>query len=219
MVRCRCRAVRILVAGSVKRAHDTRPQQIAARDVRRRTRVNLALSGRKNVARIVSVDIGCQPSPSGSNELILQSEGSTVVVFTAIDTKLSARGYLEDKGTALVRCQGCNQTRQGYPNDEGRLEHPLWSVGLSEALGVAEVEDSDWVAEVENQQAQARNRLWTESAKATVTDAARLRHFIFKFKESTFECLASNLSVSLHRERYSDTAKQALALVLNETAT
>jgi hypothetical protein len=51
------------------------------------------------------------------------------------------------------------------------------------------------------------------------TETPRLRHFIFQFKESTFECLASSLSVSLHSERYGDVAKQALALVLDETAT
>lgn len=171
------------------------------------------------MARVVSIDIGCQPSPSGSDELILQSEDSTVLVFAAIDTKLSERGYLEDKGIALVRCEGCDQTRHGYPNDEGRWEHPLWNVGLSEADGVAEVEDSDWVAEVERQQAQARRRLWAEYAQAMATETARLRHFIFQFKESTFECLASGLSVSLHSERYGDIAKQALASVLDETAT
>jgi hypothetical protein len=171
------------------------------------------------MARVVSVDIGCQPSPSGSDELILQAENSTVLVFAAIDTKLSERGLLEDKGIALVRCMGCDQTRHGYPNDDARREHPLWNVGLSEAEGVAEVEDSDWVAEVERQQAQARRRLWSESAQATATETAKLRHFVFQFKESTFECLASDLHVSLHSEGYRAVSKRALALVLGESAT
>lgn len=173
--------------------------------------------------RIVSVDIGCQPSPSGSGELILQSEKSALIIFIAIDTKLSERGYLEDKGVAKVRCIGCCQTRHGYPNDDGRQEHPLWSDGLSEVDGVAEVKDSRWVTEVRKQTELTARRLWGDRVRGAtdlvVEHDGELRHFIFKFKESTFECLASGLSVSLHEEPYEKVVSQALAQVLRESAT
>lgn len=175
------------------------------------------------MVRIVSVDIGCQPSPSGSGELILQSEDSVLIIFIAIDTKLSERGYLEDKGVAKVRCIGCCQTRHGYPNDEGRDEHPLWLDGLSEVDGVAEVKDSSWATEVGNQMELSARRLWRDRIPEATDSAAghqgELRHFIFRFKESTFECLASGLSVSLHDEPYEEVVSQALAQVLRESAT
>lgn len=174
------------------------------------------------MAKVVSVDIGCQPSPSGSSELILQSEGSTFVLFIAIDTKVSERGYLEDKGTAMVRCTGCCQTRHGYPNDDAREEHPLWHAGLSDAGGVAEVQDSGWVTEVKRQRRSTMRRIWGESPDASGLRADKqgeLRHFIFKFKESTFECLAYGLSVSLYGENYEAVVEQALLQVRNELAT
>ena len=171
------------------------------------------------MTRVVSIDVGCQPSPSGSGELIIQSEDSTIVVFVAVDTMLSERGFLEDKGIAVVRCVGCNQTRHGYPNDEGRPEHPLWHVGLSETEGIAEVENSSWVSEVSKQQELARRRLWGEHAQATAAKDTKLKHFIFKFKESTFECLALDLSVSLHTESYEEAVRQAVSLVSNASAT
>lgn len=156
---------------------------------------------------VVEIDIGCQPSPSGSDEAILSNERRTLVMFAAIDTKKSSRGYLEDKGIAIVECVGCCQSRHGYPNDEGRQEHPLWGAGLKDACGVCEVLESSWVEQVSSQMKTSARRIWGrryESAYKPTGQATSLRHFIFTFKESTFECIAQGLSVSFHLGSFED---------------
>ncbi|MBI3897123.1 MAG: hypothetical protein HY308_02370 [Gammaproteobacteria bacterium] len=162
------------------------------------------------MTQVIPVEIGCQPSPSGSGELIVQDCESTFVVFIAIDTKKSVRGYLEDKGIAVVECLGSCQTKHGYPNDDGRDEHPLFNFGLSRVHGISEVENSPWVTEVAKQMTETTRRIWgTPETKKQ----RKLRHFIFKFKESTFECIASDLTVSFHTEPYTEVVKKLLQKV------
>jgi len=149
---------------------------------------------------VVSVDIGCQPSPSGSAETIIQMERTTLVVFHAISSKLSADGCYDNLDFTLVECVGCCRTLFGYPNDEGLPEHPLYDKGLSEIPEVAEVINSSWAAALGDQMDASTWRIRGQYDKAfqMPQGGKRLRdwrHFIFQFKENTFECIADELRV------------------------
>ena len=150
---------------------------------------------------VVSADIGCQPSFSGSAETIIQTGGKTLVVFHAISSKLSADGCYDNLDFALVECVGCCRTQFGYPNDEGLPEHPLYSQGLSEIPGVAEVVNSSWSATLGSQMDASARRIWGDQyfkAFKVPQGGERVfnwKHFIFTFKENTFECIADELKV------------------------
>ncbi|HKY92344.1 MAG TPA: hypothetical protein VJM11_14945 [Nevskiaceae bacterium] len=165
--------------------------------------------------KVVPLDVGCQPSPSGAREVVVASQSSTLVMFMAIDTR-TGEGLLEDKKVAIVECVNCRQSRQGYPNDEGRQEHPLWKAGLSQFFGICEVRESQWAAAVQKQIDDSARRIWGphyEQAyqRGSGLRAGRPRHFIFMFKETTFECLASELSLTLYEGSYEEALQTMVA--------
>lgn len=79
----------------------------------------------------------------------------------------------------------------GLPNDEVLDEHPLSSRGLH-AHGAFEVKNSSWVQRIEKANRGYRDH---EPERFEV-----LRHFIFTFHDNTFECLAEDYTVLLHKE-------------------
>ena len=159
---------------------------------------------------VVSVDISCQPSFSGSAETVIQTENTTLVAFRAISSKLSVDGCYDALGFALVECVGCSRTQFGYPNDEGLVEHPLYNQGLSEALGIAEVLNSSWAKALENQMEASARRIrgdhYNEAYNVLEgeTRTFNWKHFIFMFKENTFECIADSLKLHSVNQSYQE---------------
>jgi hypothetical protein len=74
----------------------------------------------------------------------------------------------------------------GAPNDESLAGHPLASRGLQHYVA-AEVLGSSWVRSLEHM-----NRVHPRHSLALFEG---LRHFIFPFHDSTFECLAEGYSI------------------------
>jgi hypothetical protein len=90
-------------------------------------------------------DIGCEPSSSVPAETVIQDGWSTYVLFFAVSKSVDETGYLRDLGVAVVECQGCSMAKFGYPNDEGRPEHPLYKLGMHDAgSDILEVIASPW---------------------------------------------------------------------------
>jgi hypothetical protein len=134
------------------------------------------------------------------------------LLFFAVSQSVDESGYLKQLGVAVVDCRDCLMTKFGYPNDEGRPEHPLYDCGLVAAgSSVLEVVKSSWAHEVSEQKAASARRICggqrTEIAPAK--DGPR-RHFIIMLKEATFECIASSLAV----ERFFKTFDEAYAHVI-----
>ena len=76
----------------------------------------------------------------------------------------------------------------GPPNDEAFAGHPLASRGLH-PYGALEVRRSSWVRALERM-----NRVHPHHRPERY---ARLRHFVFAFHDSTFECIAEDYTVSV----------------------
>lgn len=144
-------------------------------------------------------DIGCEPSPSVPAETVIQDGWATYVLFFAVSKSVDETGYLKDLGVAVVECKHCFASKFGYPNDEGRPEHPLYNLGLGAAESpVLEVVGSTWAQEVHQQQTASSQRIWGGRNSTWKPDHSEPpRHFIILLKESTFECLACELSVQL----------------------
>jgi hypothetical protein len=89
---------------------------------------------------------------------------------------------------AVVTFTGVRQHMFGMPNDEALHGHPLYERGL-DAYGSFRVENSSSMRQLE--------RMNSVHPRHRPESFAELTHFIFTFKESTFECLAKELSFGL----------------------
>ena len=77
----------------------------------------------------------------------------------------------------------------GPPNDEAFDGHPLASRGLH-PYGVFRIENSSWIRRLERM-----NAIHEHHSPAAF---AELTHYVFAFHDSTFECVAADVNVTLH---------------------
>lgn len=97
------------------------------------------------------------------------------------------RNIETDSGIAVAYFKHVLIYKFGYPNDEVIISHPYYSMGLR-AYGMFEVQESDWISEVEQMnKVHPYHRL---------NQFSNLKHFIVTFKDSTFECIASEVEIS-----------------------
>ncbi|MFT3988375.1 hypothetical protein [Aestuariivirga sp.] len=73
----------------------------------------------------------------------------------------------------------------GSPNDEALAGHPLYSKGLS-FYGIFHVKNSTWIDEVK--------RINSVHPSFDARYYEQFQHFIFAFHDSTFECIAEDMS-------------------------
>jgi len=77
----------------------------------------------------------------------------------------------------------------GPPNDEAFVGHPLANRGL-EPYGCYRIENSSWIRRLE--------RMNAVHPYHRAEAFASLTHYVFAFHDSTFECVASEVEVTLH---------------------
>ena len=126
---------------------------------------------------VIGLNVGLYPDPGAPQPVLLQDEQRATLVFTAITTD-------EQTVTAIAEFHGCLATRFGYPGDEALPGHPLYKHGLR-YHDVMDVLHSSWLRQVEEQDAAAfpQPPNWEQ------------RHFIITLHDSTFECLADELTI------------------------
>jgi hypothetical protein len=101
----------------------------------------------------------------------------------------------EPETVAVVEFDRCVSAKLGSPNDEALAGHPLYGKGL-EFYAAQQVINSRWLKEIEainSAHPMYRHSFWSD-----------LKHFIFWFHDSTFECLAESFQVEVHRMRMRD---------------
>jgi hypothetical protein len=96
----------------------------------------------------------------------------------------------EDMPVAVVEFRRPHAHIFGPPNDEVFSGHPLSGRGLS-PYGAYVVEESSWIRALE--------RMSSVHAHHKPEHFWKLTHYVFAFHDSTFECVAYEFSVSLHR--------------------
>jgi hypothetical protein len=106
---------------------------------------------------------------------------------------------------ALVEFHHCLSAKLGSPNDEVFHGHPLWGKGL-QPYSAQWVEHSPWLAEV-----QKINQVHRQYAPDTWR---RLKHYIFWFHDTTFECLAASYHVEVFHESMSAMLARICGLLL-----
>ncbi len=137
--------------------------------------------------RVKKLDIGVKPAAGVSGAHLIASEYSTYLTFNAVSPDDDGRYH--DAGVAVLHFPRCIKAQFGHPNDEALPGHPLAAHGLS-YYDVFEGEESSWLDRVckENRVAFPKVVQWGEG----------LRHFVVTFHDSTFECLAREVTVELY---------------------
>jgi hypothetical protein len=103
---------------------------------------------------------------------------------------------------AIVEFHSCLSAKLGSPNDEVFSGHPLSGKGL-ESYTPQIVQNSLWIAEL-----QAINSVHGMYNPANWTN---LKHYVFWFHDTTFECIAESFTVELYEENMA----QILARICN----
>jgi hypothetical protein len=105
---------------------------------------------------------------------------------------------------AIVRFAICYAHMWGPPNDEAFIGHPLAARGLH-PYGAFEVRKSSWIRKLEKMNSvHAHHRpeaFW------------KLRHLIFAFHDTTFECVSDGFDVTLSRGSIASVVPQMLKLL------
>jgi len=155
--------------------------------------------------RVVPLDTDIGPEAAVSGAIVFQTEHETMLSFNA--TRLHPDGRYYDAGCAVVRFKRCNISKFGYPNDEAWSGIPR-TKGLD--YGCYEILDSPWPAEL----CELNKHSFPNSKPST-----ELRHFLFLFHDSSFECLAEDYSMELIPagfERYLSVVRRFLAPAFGE---
>lgn len=92
---------------------------------------------------------------------------------------------------ALVEFEHCISAKLGDPNDEVFGGHPLSGKGL-EPYSAQRVVHSLWLRELQ--------RINSVHERYNPAHWRELNHYIFWFKDSTFECIAKSLKVETYQE-------------------
>jgi hypothetical protein len=155
--------------------------------------------------QVVELNVGCRPEAAVSGATLLQSESAVFLLFNAMSGEKNAEGYYEDVGTAVMEFKGCCRTLFGGPNDEALPEHPLYEKGLADfGYSICEVLNSSWAKEVMKRARKSAERIWGDRfEKSYAKYNWTTRHFMVSFHDSTFECLADDFQLSVHKEPYS----------------
>jgi hypothetical protein len=94
-----------------------------------------------------------------------------------------ASGRAMSDEVIILEFQGGLAIRSGLPNDESLMNHRLWASGLTFYAG-HEVEDSDWLREIESKEAHRSSPGWIRAHK----------HYVFTFHDETVPGLARDFS-------------------------
>lgn len=113
----------------------------------------------------------------------------TTVVDTASDAKTAL---------ALVEFKWCTSAKLGSPNDEVYEGHPLFGKGL-EYYEPMQVINSNWIKEIQKVNS-VHSNYNPENWKS-------LKHFIFGFHDTTFECIADSFTVELYHTSFKELLK------------
>lgn len=141
---------------------------------------------------VVECDLGVEWDPVTPCPHLVQSEENAFLAFWLRDPDIfgpSTRPRAEPEfGTVpvprvgVLEWQGCAGAVLGGPNDEAINGHRLWNKGLSACLWAGEVHNSSWIA--------AMDRVNSVHLRHDPDRFSGLHHYVLRFKESTFECVA-----------------------------
>lgn len=144
--------------------------------------------------RVIEMHDAPQPNSGASMPFILSDEQRVLLAYMVSDSDKAISAVFKMMSAdspgfvALVEFVLPRAHMFGPPNDETFRSHPLVERGLRPYC-VFEVLDSSWIRQLARM-----NRSHRQHSPGLFED---LRHYIFSFHDSTFECIAKSLAVNL----------------------
>lgn len=129
---------------------------------------------------------------SMTDPLVLSSSNKLIFCFLAVEKR--SDGLLYDCGLAIFRTELCLLQKYGYPNDEAIMCYPLFSSNIGfDGYSISKVTNSSWIKELES-----LNKIrWPNTNFVDKYD-----HWVFPFKETTLEIIASSMTWELTFKPY-----------------
>lgn len=148
--------------------------------------------------KVVKLENVPQSSVGAPLPVVLSDEHKILLAYIAENTPPDWDGAhvrVIDPSTSseplvLVEFNSYSLFKFGLPNDEAFAGHPLASRGLH-PYGAFQIENSSWIRQLE--------RMNSVHPDHKPESFSQLRHFIFAFHDSTFECVAERFTASEHQ--------------------
>ena len=119
---------------------------------------------------------------------LLTNDNRALLAFAVLDQDPTYERGEQQLG--LVEFEGCLSAKLGTPSDEVFQGHPLYRKGL-EACSAQRVVNSRWLRELE--------AISSVHSRHRPERFRGLTHYVFWFKDSTFECVAGAFTVTTRR--------------------
>ncbi|MGH3023450.1 MAG: hypothetical protein ACRDNI_07325 [Gaiellaceae bacterium] len=155
------------------------------------------MRGRSSRDEVVQIEDVPQSSIGAPLPVLLSDEQRVVLAYLLEEpdpswdgTEVRVVDQQSEGAIAIVTFDGYASYRFGMPNDEAFHGHPLASRGLG-PYRVFEVRRSSWVRELE--------RMNSVHPQHRPEDFDALKHFVFAFHDSTFECAARAFEIEIVR--------------------
>lgn len=125
-----------------------------------------------------------QPDVGAPVPALVADEGRVELAFVARPAQPS-----DEESIAVAKFVRPYAHMFGPPNDEAFEGHPLAERGL-QPYGCFRVENSSWVRRLE--------RMNAVHPHHRAEGFAELTHYVFSFHDSTFECVAADVEITVH---------------------
>ncbi len=146
---------------------------------------------------------------------VLQNDHMCLLIFYVAEppaknwdgtsVKIVSTGADEPAWLALVEFKGVMAAKLGSPNDEVFSGHPLSGHG-QDSYAAQQIINSRWIGELQ--------KINSVHSRYNPDHWRYLRHYIFWFHDSTFECVADEFEVELSTERFPDLLARACQRLL-----
>lgn len=141
--------------------------------------------------RVIELKDVPQSSVGAPLPIVLSDENTIVLAYIIQDSSPDTAPDTDRSGEslALVEFELYQSYMFGAPNDEAFSSHPLAARGLH-PYAAFRIDDSSWVRQLE--------RMNSVHPNHNPNKFQELKHFVFAFHDSSFECVAKNFRISVH---------------------
>jgi hypothetical protein len=143
------------------------------------------------------LNLGFAPDAGAAGAVLVPTNWGIYATFRAMVS--NEDGAQEPVGTAVVELVGCVAKTFSYSTDMGEDGRPYSFFDLKSG-GIYEIVDSEWLLKVEEE---VFGRVQGTSA-ATKRDFKLMRHYVFTFHDTTFQCIAEGLKPKVSNEPFGD---------------
>jgi len=152
-----------------------------------------------SIGKATPLDLGMLPHKSVAGAIVVLSEWGTFVTFPE-----------QIAGTAVIELVGCKGRTNSYSTNLGTDGQPYGYFELKPG-GIFEITGSPWLGQVDENMAFLATQPANGGRSAPQPKRNPLRHFVFTFFDTNYQCIVEGLRPALRMGPYSAIAAELLA--------